>query len=405
MSTYLSLLKSRRDFRSLWLGASVSVMGDSMTFIALSWLVLAQPGGTAKLGFLAVCYTAPVVVGGLVAGPLLDRFDKRAALIADSVLRGAAVGSIPLAAAVATVPNWLPFLVAALYGLLKMVPMAAVPAAIPDLVAPEERDAANALESVSYSLSGIIGFTLAAPLLSTLGPANILALDAVTYACFAVAVALIRRPLRPHAKPAAAQAAPVPVFRDRVLVGTTLAFMAFNIAEGAMTMVVAPWLAKEQLPGDGAALSLLMAALSAGELLGGFAAGAWRPKMDRLVAIAVVELVAAAGFLAALGSPDWIPVAAGFLVIGMFSAPMTVWAQSLRMERIPPSQRGRVFSVFRTMMQATPPIGAAAVTPLLVAGNLAGAVVLMSALAALPAFGLLFIREGRRLCITGSSCG
>ncbi|MGW4965083.1 MFS transporter [Nonomuraea sp. NPDC004186] len=404
MSTYLSLLKNRRDFRSLWLGASVSVVGDSMTFVALSWLVLAQPGGTAKLGFLAVCYTAPVVVGGLVAGPLLDRFDKRAALIADSVLRGVAVGSIPFAAAVATVPAWLPFLVAALYGLLKMVPMAAVPAAIPDLVAPRERDAANALESVSYSLSGIIGFTLAAPLLSTLGPANLLALDAATYACFAVAVALIRRPLRPHAKPAP-QAERVTVFRDRVLVGTTLAFMAFNIAEGAMTMVVAPWLAKEQLPGDGAALSLLMAALSAGELVGGFVAGAWRPRIDRLVAIAVVELVAAAGFLAALGSPGWIPVAAGFLVIGMFSAPMTVWAQSLRMERIPPSQRGRVFSVFRTMMQATPPVGAAVVTPLLVAGNLAGAVILMSALAALPAFALLFVREGRRLWITGSSCG
>ncbi|MET7336067.1 MFS transporter [Nonomuraea sp. NPDC005650] len=404
MSTYLSLLRNRRDFRNLWLGASVSVMGDSMTFVALSWLVLAQPGGTAKLGVLAVCYTAPVLVGGLVAGPLLDRFDKRAALIADSVLRGAAVGSVPLMAAVSTVPTWLPFLVAALYGLLKMVPMAAVPAAIPDLVGPRERDAANALESVSYSLSGIIGFTLAAPLLSTVGPANLLALDAATYACFAVAVTLIRRPLRPHGRPEP-RAGREPVFRDRVLIGTTLAFMAFNIAEGAMTMVVAPWLAKEQLPGDGAALSLLMAALSAGELLGGFAAGAWRPRIDRLVAIAVVELVAAAGFLAVLGAPDWIPVAAGFLVIGLFSAPMTVWAQSLRMERIPPSQRGRVFGVFRTMMQATPPVGAAAVTPLLVAGNLAGAVILMTALAALPAFALLLVREDRGLWITRSSCG
>ncbi|MFG1709706.1 MFS transporter [Nonomuraea sp. M3C6] len=392
MPTYLTLLKARRDFRRLWLGASISVMGDSMTFIALSWLVLAQPNGTAKLGILAVCYTAPVLIGGLAAGPLLDRFDKRAALIADSVLRGLAVASVPFTAAVATVPTWLPFLVAALYGLLKMVPMAAVPAAIPDLVAPEERDAANALESVSYSLSGIIGFTLAAPLLGAVGPANLLALDAATYACFAIAVTLIRHPLRPREKPES-PTPPRTVFRDRILIGTTLAFMAFNIAEGAMTMVVAPWLAKEQLPGNGATLSLLMAALSAGELLGGFAAGAWRPRIDRLVAIAMVELVAAAGFLAVLGTPNWIPVAAGFLLIGTFSAPMTVWAQSLRMERIPPSQRGRVFSVFRTMMQATPPIGAALVTPMLVTGNLTGAVILMTALAALPAFALLFLRE------------
>ncbi|MFC4111005.1 MFS transporter [Nonomuraea zeae] len=394
MPAYLSLLRTRRDFRRLWLGASVSVMGDSMTFIALSWLVLAEPDGTAKLGLLALCYTAPVLIGGLVAGPLLDRFDKRAALIADSVLRGLAVASIPLAAVAGGVPSWLPFLVAGVYGLLKMVPMAAVPAAIPDLVAPEERDAANALESVSYSLSGIIGFTLAAPLLGAVGPATLLAVDAATYACFALAVTLIRHPLRPHEKPRpSSPAASRPVFRDKVLIGTTLAFMAFNIAEGALTMVVAPWLAKEQLPGDGATLSLLMAALSAGELLGGFAAGAWRPRIGRLVAIAVVELVAAAGFLAVLGSPHLLPVAAGFLLVGAFSAPMTVWAQSLRMERIPPSQRGRVFGVFRTMMQATPPIGAALVTPLLVAGNLTGAVILMTALAAVPAFALLLLRE------------
>ncbi|SEG78121.1 Predicted arabinose efflux permease, MFS family [Nonomuraea solani] len=393
MSTYLSLLKSRRDFRHLWLGSSISVMGDSMTFIALSWLVLAQPDGTARLGLLAICYTAPVLIGGLAAGPLLDRFDKRTALIADSVLRGLAVASIPFAAVVATVPTWLPFLVAALYGLLKMIPMAAVPAAIPDLVTPGERDAANALESVSYSLSGIIGFTAAAPLLHALGPEAILALDAATYACFAITVRLIRKPMRHRPHPSTPPKSPTPVFRDKILIGTTLAFMAFNIAEGAMTMVVAPWLAKEHLPGNGATLSLLMAALSAGELLGGFAAGAWRPRIGRLTAIALVELVAAAGFLAVLATPEVLPVAAGFLIIGTFSAPMTVWAQSLRMERIPPSQRGRVFSVFRTMMQATPPIGAALITPLLVTGDLTGAVILMTTLAALPALLLLLLRE------------
>lgn len=399
MSTYVRLLRSRPDFRRLWMGASVSVMGDSMTYIALSWLVLGQQNGTAKLGALAVCYTAPVLVGGLAAGPVLDRFDKRTVLIADSVLRGLAVASIPVAAAAGAVPEWLPFLVAAVYGLLKMIPMAAVPASIPDLVTPGQRDAANALESLSYSMSGIIGFTLSAPLLTTMGPVALLALDASTYACFAIILTRVRTPLRPHPRPAVKG---IPVFRDRVLIGTTLAFMAFNIAEGAMTMVMAPWLAKEHLPGDGATLSLLMAALSVGEVLGGFTAGAWRPRIGRLTAIAVVELVAAAGILALLGAPGWIPVTAAFLIMGTFSAPMTVWAQSLRMERVPPSQRGRVFSVFRTMMQATPPIGAALITPLLVKGDLTGAVVLMSSLAAVPALALLLLRDTPR---PATACG
>jgi MFS family permease len=66
-----------------------------MTFVALSWLVLARPGGTAQLGVLGICYTAPVLLGGLAVGPLLDRFDKRIVLIADCLLRAVAVASVP----------------------------------------------------------------------------------------------------------------------------------------------------------------------------------------------------------------------------------------------------------------------------------------------------------------------
>ena len=116
MRSYATVLNGR-DFRLLWLGASISTAGDAMTLIALSWLVLNRAGGTGQLGVLAVCYTAPVLAGGLAAGPLLDRFDKRAVLAADSVIRGTAVASIPLLAAVGRSPSWLPFAVAATYGL------------------------------------------------------------------------------------------------------------------------------------------------------------------------------------------------------------------------------------------------------------------------------------------------
>jgi MFS family permease len=396
--SYLAAL-SERDFRRLWLGASLSLLGDGMTFVALAWLVLDRPGGTGQLGLLAVCYTAPVLLGGLAVGPLLDRFDKRAVLAADSLVRGAAVASVPLTAAAGRLPAWLPFAVAAVYGLLKMVPLAGFPAAIPDLVARPQLDAANALESLSFGVAGIIGPPLAGLLIPVVGAANVLALDAATYLCFAVAALTVRRPLRPvpEEAPAAPAAARVPgrrglsrLRRDRVLVATTLAFMAFNIAEG-MLLVVGPWLARTRLPGGAGSLGLLLAALSAGELAGAAAAGSWRPGLRRVRAIAVVELVAAAGFLAVLAAPRTLAVAAGFLLIGAFSAPMTVWAQSLRMERVPPALRGRTFALLRTLMQATPPLGAAAVTPLLARGQLGAAAALMCLLAGLPAVGLLLL--------------
>jgi hypothetical protein len=75
---------------------------------------------------------------------------------------------------------------------------------------------------------------------------------------------------------------------------------------------------------------------------------------------------------------------------------MTVWAQSLRMERVPALLRGRAFSMLRTLMQATPPLGAAAVTPLLAHGSLGAAAALMTVLAGLPALALLTLRTGDR---------
>jgi predicted MFS family arabinose efflux permease len=383
---------SGRDFRLLWIGSSLSLVGDGMTFVALAWLVLSQPDGTARLGLLTVCYTLPVFAGGLLTGQVLDRFDKRHVLFTDSAVRGAAMASIPLAAVVGEVPAALPFVVAALYGLLKMVPLAGFPAAIPDLVAEENRDAANALESLSFSMAGMAGPALGGLLIVGVGAEIVLAIDAVTYAVFAACALLVRRPLVSASRAGVPSGRISGLLRDRVLVLTTVVFMAFNIAEG-MLLVVGPWLAKTRLPGGPQALGLLLAALSAGELIGGTAAGARSPQSRPLRVIGLVQLVAALGFLAVLAVPHTLGVAAGFVVIGAFSAPMTVWAQSLRMARIPAELRGRGFAVLRTLMQATPPIGAALVTPLLDAGRLLPAALGMAAIAFAPALFLLLASE------------
>ncbi|MFC5829650.1 MFS transporter [Nonomuraea insulae] len=384
---------ARRDFRMLWLGSSISLVGDGMTFVALTWLVLAQPDGVQRLGLLTVCATLPVFAGGLLSGPVLDRFDKRHVLAADSLVRGAAMASIPITSAVGAVPEALPYVVAAVYALFRMVPLAGFPAAIPDLVPEEERDAANALESLSFGLAGMIGPALGGLLIGGFGAEAVLAFDAVSYLVFAGAALAIRRPLtpRPWTGPEPAGSGWT-VLRDRPLVATTLAFMAFNIAMG-MVQVIGPWLAKTQFPGGPQALGLLLAALAAGELAGAALAGGAAVRRRPVRAIAVVQLIAATGFLALLAAPHTIAVAAGFLVVGLFSAPMTIWAQSLRMARIPAPLRGRGFAVLRTLMQATPPLGAALVTPLLVAGMFAPAVLTLTAIAAAPAVALLFRYE------------
>ena len=87
------------SFRRFWLGFTGSVLGDGMTRVALTWFVYAATGSARAVGWLMLCYTGPVIVGGLLAGALLDRFDRRRVMIADNVIRGAAVAAVPLLAA------------------------------------------------------------------------------------------------------------------------------------------------------------------------------------------------------------------------------------------------------------------------------------------------------------------
>jgi MFS family permease len=377
---YLTVLR-HRGFRRLWLGATVSAVGDGMTFVALSWLVLAQPGGTARLGLLGLCLTAPVLVGGMLVGPVLDRFDKRVALVADSLFRAAAVASVPVTAALGGTPAWLPFVVAACYGLLKMVPLAGFPAAIAQLVARDDLETANALESMGFSLAFVVGPAAAGLLLDVAGPEAVLAADAVSFLVFAFAAATVREPLAPAARSTTGRPSLVGLRRDRVIVTTTVAFMAFNVAEG-MLLVAAPWLAKNHLGGGASVLGALFAALAAGEVAGAAVAGRWRRQAR---GIAVAQAGAALGFLGLLAAPHEIAVGAGFFVIGLLSAPMTVWAQSVRMRRVPAELHGRAFATLRTLMQGTPPVGTLLVTPLLAGDHLTVAAVVMALVAGLPA--------------------
>ncbi|KAK1180655.1 MFS transporter [Streptomyces sp. NBS 14/10] len=391
MRAYAQVLVRPGGFGRLWLGTTVSLLGDGMTFLALAWLVLDE-GGAGRLGLLGVCFTAPVVVGGPATGLLLDRYDKRTLLIADSVFRAVCVASVPLTAAFGGMPAALPFVVAVVYGLLKMVPLAGFPAAIPQLVDDENLDTANALESLAFSVSTVVGPALAGVLIGAIGAADVLLVDAASYLVLAALAATVRQPLSPPARtgnPARAKPSLRSVAGDRVIVATTAAFMLFNIAEGMLLLVVGPWLARHQLGGGASTLGALTAALAAGEVVGAALAGRGRPGRASPRLIGLCQAAAGPAFLAVLGAPSALVVGAGYFAVGALSAPMTVWAQSMRMRRIPPALHGRAFTALRTIMQATPPLGSVLAAPLLARGELTAAAVIMAGVAGLPGLWLM----------------
>ncbi len=192
----------------MWIGATVSAAGDAASWIALVALALGTPH--ASIAVLAICYTAPVAVGGLAAGWALDRFDRRRLVIADAMARAAVFALIPLAFALnqghGGVPLPLIDAVAAVYGLLKMISLAGFPALIPQLVDDGQLSRANALEGASYGLASLAGAGLAGLVIGAFGHEGAIGLvlaDAISYLVFAA----LLRTVRPRPIPTAAEAA------------------------------------------------------------------------------------------------------------------------------------------------------------------------------------------------------
>jgi MFS family permease len=410
MNRYVALLR-RRDFGLLWTGATVSALGDGMSFVALVWLLIERGGTPEAVGWLAAVYTAPVVVGGIAAGVILDRFDRRRVLAADNLIRGAAIASVPLAAALGVLTTAQLFVVAGIYGLLYMTSIAGIPSMIPTLVEGDDLTTANAMESITYGIAGLVGPTIAGVVIAIFGAPVVLALDALTYAVFVVCL-LAMRPPEPRATPgpgdrAVAAAADRPsaaigiapalrfVASSPAILAITIMYMSLNLSSG-IGAVVFPIYARDVLEGGSATYGLLLSALTAGELGGLLLVGAihWRWPLGRSIAVGALT---SGLILSLLVLRPGLPLILVILVgSGLAESSLTPWAQTIRMRLIPPELRGRVFALLRTLMQSTRPIGAIAAGLLLGGGDLTPALVVAAALVALPgAIGLFLPALGR----------
>ena len=157
MERYRRLLRNR-PFARLWTGSTISAFGDSLTWVALVWLVYARSSSPRDVSALVIVAMAPVFVGGVLMGTALDRFERRRFLALVDAFLGAAVLSVPFAAATGVVTSAHLLAVAGLYGFLKMANWAGVPSIVPALVVdPDDLATANAMESVSFGIADIAG--------------------------------------------------------------------------------------------------------------------------------------------------------------------------------------------------------------------------------------------------------
>lgn len=362
-NSYRDLL-ANKNFLLFWSGFTLSSIGDSLTRVALTWFVFEQTKSPQALGILTMAYTAPILIGGFVAGPLLDRFSPRRVMIADNLIRGISFAALPVLQALGLLEIWHVYLFAAIYGSLMMISLAGGPALIPSLVRKDQLETANALETLSFTLSNVIGPPLAGLLIVWAGVANVVIFDAVSY--FIFAFLLLGMSVR-KVDPAGAvrqnasfrlMSAVHLMMGDKILLSTTLMFMAFNVGLGALTVFL-PLVSDRIAPGSAEMFGLLLGALALGEVISAWLAGSLHLKLGLGIRIALAQVLSGLSLaLLILESSFW-AVATGLFLLGFFSAPLTIWAQTLRMQIIPVELRGRTFALLRTLMQGATPLGGA----------------------------------------------
>lgn len=335
-----------------------------MTSVALVWLVYVTTRSSEALGILLLCYTGPVVVGGLLAGSLLDRFDRRKVMIVDNLARGAAVVTVPIAYTLNILSLWQLYGVAIVYGFFFMITLAGSPSIVPDLVPKQLLPTANALETLAFTVSGVAGPPIAGLIILRFGAPNVMLIDAASYSVFILALLRINLGRNLQEKNIAITKAQFGLkdavhllVSNRILLSTTLMFMGFNFGEGFLSLWL-PILSSQLLNGGPGIYGALLGGLAVGQVVGSIVSGSrtlTRFSPGQLICMS--QLASGLSLIILILSQSILFAATSLVLLGFFSAPLTVWAQTLRMHIIPPEMRGRTFALLRTLMQSTGPGG------------------------------------------------
>lgn len=186
LASYLRLVRHNRDFRMLWLGQIISLLGDWFDLIASATLIAALTGsGMAVGGLFIVRFLAPFVVSP-IAGVFADVYNRKHMLIMTDLARAVVVLGFLFVREPEQV--WLLYALTAIQLGLSGFFFPARNAILPDIVSQEELGAANALSSATWSVMLGIGAGLGGLAAGHFGTYQAFVIDSFTFLLSAVLI-------------------------------------------------------------------------------------------------------------------------------------------------------------------------------------------------------------------------
>ncbi|MFD9337281.1 MFS transporter [Streptomyces sp. NPDC060028] len=364
-------LKSSPDFRRLWVGSTISRLGQAMTALAISLQVYAITGSSFSVGLVGLFSLVPLVSFGLYGGAIADTVDRRTLGLYSSL--GLAALSIALAAAAVLDYHrvWLLYGVVALQSACGALNGPARSAMIPRLLPAEQLPAANALNSAAMTFGMMIGPALGGIIVGWWGYQAAYLIDAVTFcaALYAMWRLPSMRPERGDGSPGEPGKPGKPGKPGRASVIDGLRFLGtrpnirMNFFSDLAAMVLAqpkalfPAIAVLWYDGDAKTVGLLVTAPAVGALLGGLLSG-WQGRIRRH-GLAILLSVAAWGLaIAAFGLTRNLWLGLFFLALaGCADSVSMVFRSTMMQAATPDDMRGRLQGVFIVVVAGGPRLG------------------------------------------------
>jgi MFS family permease len=351
----------KRNFRLLWIGESISLLGDQFHLIALSWLTLQITGSGLALGTVLMVGAIPRALFMLFGGALSDRISPRRIMIASNISRAIVVAIIAFMVFFEVVELWHLYLLSIIFGIADSFFHPAFNALIPKIVDKDKLEAGNAILRGTHELSFLIGSAPAGLLISGIGMDLAFGIDSVSFVLAALFLSMMtgtrgktvlsvdeyhvsKKPIRLNniltdVKEGLRYTFGKPAFRAFIL---AIAVIDFCFA-GPIDVGLA-WLADNRFVGGATAFGIILSSFGGGAVIGTIIAGTVKFKRRGLLLASVGALLGIGlgilGIVPNVLSAVLLSVPMG-VGVGIFNIVLITWFQ----KEAPSRMIGRVMSL------------------------------------------------------------
>lgn len=343
-----------RIFILVWWGQLVSLLGSNLTEFALGVWVLQKTGSITQFALISLCIHLPNLIASPLAGTIVDRWERRRAMILSDSVSGVVEVLVMILAFSNHLEVWHIYIAVAISSLFGAFQWPAYTAAITQLVPKHQLDRANGMVQVSRATAKILGPVIAGVLVGIIGIKGILVVDFSSFLFALVTLLSVRFPKVETRAPREKKSLGIRQLWRETLSGWNyiavrpglLMLMMFFIvtyfSEGLLQVLLWPMMLETA---SGVGLGVVLSVAGCGMLFGSLAISAWGGPKRRMYGIFLFVFIQGACLcLGGIRSTVMVAAIVGFGYL--FSRPIIATCnQTIWQTKVPLHLQGRVFAL------------------------------------------------------------